>query len=47
MTESGLMVGRGTHGFTMKNVIIDDFRESKEFPNFNVLTQADPVSFPC
>ena len=34
MTASGLLVGKATHGFTMKSVIVDDSRESKDVPNF-------------
>ena len=36
-TESSLVVGKGTDGFIMQNVIVDDFRDSKDFPSFVIL----------
>ena len=47
MTESGLVIGISTHGFTMNNVIVDDFREGKDFPDFVAVLLTATVDFPC
>ena len=47
MVDSGLVLGRGDSSFQLKNVIIDDYRENKDFPGFDSISMDNTVVFPC